>query len=59
MKYTNSIEIALPREEVAQLLADPTHIPKWLRGLAPRKGSSCTSTAKPSARGCGASYAIG
>jgi hypothetical protein len=33
MKYTVSIEIALPREEVAQLLADPAHIPKWLRGL--------------------------
>jgi hypothetical protein len=33
MKYTNSIEIALPREKVAQLLADPAHIPKWLRGV--------------------------
>lgn len=33
MKYTNSIEIALPREQVAQLLADPAHLPKWLRGL--------------------------
>lgn len=33
MKYTNSIEIALPREKVAQLLADPAHLPKWLRGL--------------------------
>ena len=33
MKYTVSIEIALPREKVAQLLADPAHIPKWLRGL--------------------------
>jgi hypothetical protein len=33
MKYTESIEIALPREKVAQLLADPTHLPKWLRGL--------------------------
>ncbi|UGT59561.1 SRPBCC family protein [Nocardia asteroides] len=33
MKYTNSIEIALPRERVAQLLADPAHIPKWLRGV--------------------------
>lgn len=33
MKYTNSIEIALPREAVAQLLADPAHIPKWLRGV--------------------------
>jgi Polyketide cyclase / dehydrase and lipid transport len=33
MKYTVSIEIAKPREEVAQLLADPVHIPKWLRGM--------------------------
>lgn len=33
MKYTESIEIALPLEEVAQLLADPAHIPKWLRGI--------------------------
>ncbi|TDD57807.1 SRPBCC family protein [Kribbella antibiotica] len=33
MKYTNSIEIALPREQVAQLLANPAHLPKWLRGL--------------------------
>ncbi|RCK71314.1 SRPBCC family protein [Desertihabitans brevis] len=33
MKYTNSIEIALPRERVAQLLADPIHLPSWLRGL--------------------------
>lgn len=33
MKYTNSIEIALPRERVAQLLADPAHIPTWLRGM--------------------------
>ncbi|GIH97991.1 hypothetical protein Psi01_86210 [Planobispora siamensis] len=33
MKYTASIEIALPRERVAQLLADPAHLPKWLRGL--------------------------
>ncbi|MGY2074295.1 MULTISPECIES: SRPBCC family protein [unclassified Blastococcus] len=33
MKYTNSIEIALPREKVAQLLADPAHLPKWLRDL--------------------------
>lgn len=33
MKYTNSIEIALPRERVAQLLADPAHLPSWLRGL--------------------------
>ena len=33
MKYTNSIELALPRERVVQLLADPAHLPKWLRGL--------------------------
>ena len=33
MKYTVSIEIALPREEVALLLADPAHLPQWLRGL--------------------------
>ncbi|SHN47656.1 SRPBCC family protein [Cryptosporangium aurantiacum] len=33
MKYTVSIEIALPRERVAQLLADPEHLPKWLRGM--------------------------
>ena len=33
MKYTVSIEIALPREQVAQLLADPAHLPKWLRGM--------------------------
>ena len=33
MKYTVSIEIAMPREAVAQLLADPAHMPKWLRGL--------------------------
>ncbi len=33
MKYTVSIEIALPRERVAQLLADPAHLPNWLRGL--------------------------
>ncbi|MEJ2887734.1 SRPBCC family protein [Actinomycetospora aeridis] len=33
MKYTVSIEVALPREKVAQLLADPAHLPMWLRGL--------------------------
>ncbi|SDJ43544.1 Polyketide cyclase / dehydrase and lipid transport [Lentzea albidocapillata subsp. violacea] len=33
MKYTVSLEIALPRERVVQLLADPEHMPKWLRGL--------------------------
>ncbi|MDG4831542.1 SRPBCC family protein [Solwaraspora sp. WMMD1047] len=33
MRYANSIEIDLPREKVAQLLADPAHLPKWLRGM--------------------------
>ena len=33
VKYTVSIEIALRRERVAQLLADPRHLPMWLRGL--------------------------
>jgi uncharacterized protein YndB with AHSA1/START domain len=33
MKYTVSLEIALPREQVAQLLADPAHLPMWLRGM--------------------------
>jgi hypothetical protein len=33
MKYTVSIEIALPCERVVQLLADPAHIPKWVRGM--------------------------
>ena len=33
MKYTVSIEIALPRERVVQLLADQAQLPKWLRGL--------------------------
>ena len=33
MKYVVSIEIALPRERAVQLLADPVHMPKWLRGL--------------------------
>lgn len=33
MKFTNSIEIALPREQVARLLSDPAHFPSWLRGL--------------------------
>ncbi|WP_166380066.1 SRPBCC family protein [Catellatospora methionotrophica] len=33
MKYTVSIEIAQPRERVAQLLADPAQLPKWLRGM--------------------------
>ena len=33
MKYTVSMEIALPRERVVRLLADPAQMPKWLRGL--------------------------
>jgi hypothetical protein len=33
MKYTESIQISLPREQVVQLIADPANIPKWLRGL--------------------------
>ena len=33
MRYTVSIEIALPRQRVVQLLADPEHLSKWLRGL--------------------------
>lgn len=33
MKYTVSVEIALPRETVVQLLTDPEQLPKWLRGL--------------------------
>lgn len=33
MKYTVSTEIALPLETAVQLLADPAHLPKWLRGL--------------------------
>ena len=33
MKYTVSIEIALPLERAVQLLSDPAHLPKWVRGL--------------------------
>lgn len=33
MRFTVSIEIALPRERVLQLLEGPAHRPKWLRGL--------------------------
>lgn len=33
MKYTVSIEIALPRQEVVQLISDPSQMTKWLRGL--------------------------
>ena len=37
MKYTVSIEIAVPWERVVQLLADPAQLPKWLRGLVLHK----------------------
>jgi hypothetical protein len=33
VKYATSLEIALPRDEVLQLIADPAQTPKWLRGL--------------------------
>jgi len=33
VKYTNSIELSLPRTKVARLLADPDLIPKWLRDV--------------------------
>lgn len=33
MKYTDSIEIALPRTRVVQLVSDPALLPRWLRGL--------------------------
>lgn len=33
MKYTVSSEIALPRQKVLELLSDPVHLPKWLRGV--------------------------
>jgi len=33
MKYTLTVEIAKSREKVLQLLEDPAHRPKWLRGL--------------------------
>ncbi|OKH68836.1 hypothetical protein EB73_14970 [Mycobacterium sp. SWH-M3] len=33
MKYTLSIEIALPRQKVVDLISDPAQMPKWLRGL--------------------------
>jgi hypothetical protein len=42
MKYTVSIEIALPRERVAQLLADPVQLPMWLRGLVSHEPLSGT-----------------
>lgn len=33
VKYTDSIEIALPREETVRLLSDPTQLRMWFRGL--------------------------
>jgi len=33
VKYTIPLEIALPRQRVIELLEDPAHRPKWLRGL--------------------------
>lgn len=33
MKYTESIEIDLPRKDVVRLISDADSIPKWLRGL--------------------------
>lgn len=33
MKYCNSITVARPRAEVAQLLANPVNLPRWLRGM--------------------------
>lgn len=33
MRYQVELEIDAPRERVVQLLADPEHLSKWLRGL--------------------------
>ena len=33
MRYTVSIEIDLPREQVVRLVSDPAGFPRWLRGL--------------------------
>lgn len=33
MKYTESIEIKLPRAQVVRLISDVDSIPKWLRGI--------------------------
>ena len=33
MRYQLELEINAQREKVVQLLADPEHLPKWLRGL--------------------------
>jgi carbon monoxide dehydrogenase subunit G len=33
MRYTEEIEIALPREDVVRLFLDPESMPKWQKGL--------------------------
>lgn len=33
MRYTEEIEIALPRDEVVRLFLDPGSMPKWQKGL--------------------------
>jgi uncharacterized membrane protein len=33
VRYTEEIEIALPREEVVRLFLDPASLPKWQKGL--------------------------
>jgi hypothetical protein len=33
MRYTVSLDLALPLDQVVRLLADPAHLPSWLRGL--------------------------
>ena len=33
MKFNDSVEIGLPREEVLRLLLDPAHLSMWFRGL--------------------------
>ncbi len=49
VKLTVSTEIALPRERVVQLLADPAHLPKWLRGLVLHEPlTGCTGRSVPS-----------
>lgn len=33
MRFIDSVEIGLGREETVRLLSDPQHLPMWLRGL--------------------------
>lgn len=33
MRFNDSVEIGLPRDEVVRLLSDPEHLPFWLRDL--------------------------